>query len=201
MAKSNDLFEAIRGLLASDVGLEAMEEALWDQFEGLYAPLVLDSCGFTRITQARGVVHFLACFVRCRDIVRPIFERHGCASFRAAADNIYSEFPDPDRALEAAFESNEAVAAAKIMLTRDEPFRICIGIGYGRVLRSQHEGVFGNEMNLASKLGEDTAAGGEVLLTESAYSHMSPKHKPRFEQRETSISGVRVTYYLTQCGA
>jgi len=199
VAKSKGLFEAIRELLEKNTDTETMESLLWKRFGKRLAVLALDSSGFTRIIKDRGAVHYLSCLVRVREVLRPVFERHGCVSFRPEADNILAEFRSPKDALEAALEANRTLRAAKIMLTESEPFRICIGIGYGDVLCSQSEGVFGDQMNLASKLGEDIAKGGEILLTEAAYSELSPRHKERFEKRRRKISGVSLTYYLTKC--
>ena len=201
MTDNKELFEFIRDALAKKTGLESRERQLWDRFGDRCAVLVLDSTGFTRVAMDRGIVHFLACLVRLRDVVEPIFKRFGCLSYRADADNIYAAFETPDEALEAAIEANESVMAEKIMLTDSEPFQICIGIGYGEVLRSEAEGVFGDEMNLASKLGEDVAQGGQILLTESAYADVDRKQRERFRQRRTSISGVSITYYWTTCSA
>ena len=49
----------------------------------------------------------------------------------------------------------------------NEQLAFSYGIGFGQVLELDHD-VFGLEVNLASKLGEDLARAGEVLLTPSA---------------------------------
>jgi class 3 adenylate cyclase len=49
----------------------------------------------------------------------------------------------------------------------DERFHFSYGIGYGEVLDLEDD-VFGLEVNLASKLGEDLARPGQVLLTPAA---------------------------------
>jgi class 3 adenylate cyclase len=45
---------------------------------------------------------------------------------------------------------------------------LCVGIGYGKVLRIGDEDVYGQEVNAASKLGEDTAKANEILVTDGA---------------------------------
>lgn len=75
-------------------------------------------------------------------------------------------------------------------------FGVCMGIGFGDVLRSRSEGVFGNEMNLASKPGEDLAGKGEVLLTESAYQEISEEYRTDVIARKANISGVELSYYI-----
>lgn len=105
-----------------------------------------------------------------RQIVEPILKTYSNRNFKFEADNVYAIFDHPDDAVRAALDTHEAVHQSKLMLTENEPFRVCIGIGYGNLLYSETlGGYFGEEMNLASKLGEDTAEGGETLLTWAAY--------------------------------
>jgi adenylate cyclase len=195
MTNKNDLFESIHELLVRDTDLKTMQKELWRQFGGRCATLVLDCCKFTRITQEAGIVYYLICLIKLNDIIRPIFEEHGCLSFRPEEDNIYAEFETPDQALAASIEANQAVKAANLMLNEHEPFQICIGIGYGNVLFSRNNGVFGDEMNLASKLGEDIAEGEEILLTEAAYANIDHKYKNGFERKSISIAGVTISFY------
>jgi class 3 adenylate cyclase len=56
-------------------------------------------------------------------------------------------------------------------------------------------GVYGDEMNLASKLGEDIAGGEEILLTEAAYAGIEDHSKNGFKRKSITISGVRISYY------
>ena len=47
----------------------------------------------------------------------------------------------------------------------EEQVLLCVGIGFGRVLRVGESDVYGAEVNAASKLGEDTAKAWEILVT------------------------------------
>jgi class 3 adenylate cyclase len=88
------------------------------------------------------------------------------------------------------------IADKGIMLTANEPFRVCIGIGHGAMLYSETlEGYFAKEMNFASKLGEDTANGCETLLTESAYELATPALQAHFTPAHTGVSGLDLNYY------
>ena len=195
MTTKKDLFESIREYLAKHTDFQTMRKELWQNFGGRCATLVLDCCKFTRATQESGIVHFLVCLLKLNEMIKPIFEKHGCLSYRTEEDNIYAEFKTPDQALAASIEANQAVSSAKLMLNDHEPFQICIGIGYGDVLCTQNEGVFGDEMNLASKLGEDIAGGEEILLTEAAFASIEDKYKCDFKRKSITISSVQISYY------
>jgi class 3 adenylate cyclase len=58
------------------------------------------------------------------------------------------------------------------------------GIGTGEVLDLGRD-VFGLEVNLASKLGEDVSRPGEVLLTEAAVAALPPSLLGRIEPHGT----------------
>ncbi len=175
--------------------LEEAEARLWKRFGTECATLVLDSTGFARTTHARGIVYFLDLFLKMREIVGPLFERHRCRAWRSGADNLFAEFATPDRALAAAMAAHLAVREAGLMLSETEPYRICIGIGFGRMLKAGSKGTYGDEMNLASKLGEEVAEGGETLLTENAYTRLRRRKAARFQRRRTVVSGNAITYY------
>ena len=49
----------------------------------------------------------------------------------------------------------------------EEKILLCIGLGFGTMLRIGDADVFGAEVNAASKLGEDTAEAWEILVTGS----------------------------------
>lgn len=58
-------------------------------------------------------------------------------------------------------------------LPPNQRLRFSYGIGYGEVLNLEHD-LFGLEVNLASKLGEDLAEPGDVLLTPAAAAAAGP---------------------------
>ncbi len=82
------------------------------------------------------------------------------------------------------------------MLTEEEPFTVCIGIGYGRKLYSETlEGYFSEEMNFASKLGEDTVDGRETLITRNVYAALSDDLSGGVECATISVGGMDLAYY------
>ncbi len=194
MKTEDDLFDCIRSMIKTGM-TQDLDSELHRIYGETCAPVVMDSCGFTRITRSHGNAYFLERIVRTRDIVEPVFRKHGCIRWDTHADNIYSEFPNPAAALNAAIETLTVLKSSGLMITDTEPYRLCTGIGYGPVLRSEKEGVYGDEMNLASKLAEDTANGDEILLTESAFAGIPPEKKSLFTKLPLRVSGVSMFYY------
>ena len=51
---------------------------------------------------------------------------------------------------------------------------------------------FGMAVNRASKLGEDIASGGEILITRTAYERMPPDPRIHAAPLELTISGLKL---------
>jgi class 3 adenylate cyclase len=87
---------------------------------------------------------------------------------KTEADNVFAMFDDVPQALAAARRIQSTLDAANTYLPEDWDLHAGIGIGYGPLLLIGEHDLFGSEMNMASKLGEDVAGRGEVLLSASA---------------------------------
>lgn len=196
MSNDKNLFETLAGIVSNGEDPRDHSDEIWDRYGREVAVLVLDSSGFSRISEQFGIIYFLSKLVVMRQLVVPVMAEHNRLTLHSEADNILATYSRPDDAVKAAMGAHEAIHRGGLMLTDDEPFTVCIGIGYGRLLYSETlEGYFGEEMNLASKLGEDTAEGREVLLTPAAYERTSPELVQGFESDELTISGIRTKYY------
>lgn len=175
---------------------DALEAELDHNFGETCATLVLDSSGFTRTTKLLGPAFFLSLIARMRETCFATVKRHNAISARAWADNVYAEFPTADDAVAAALAIHRHFDENPVpLLNPGDWFGLSAGIGYGRVLRSEHEGVYGDEMNSASKLGEDIAERGETLLTEAAYQALSRPRDFQVKKSVTTISGVQMKIY------
>jgi adenylate cyclase len=163
-------------------------------FRQTHAILVMDMSGFSRTTVRYGIIHFLAMIHRMHLIVKPVIAEHGGTIVKEEADNIFAVFPDVTLAVEAAIDSLKHTAAVNTTLPPEMDIYLCIGIGYGEVLMLEGEDMYGSELNLASKLGEDLAERGEILLTSAAFEKFDGK-KEDLEKVEFSISGLELVAY------
>ena len=192
----SNLFDYLRKLLYRNVHPLERQDEIWQRFGRTVAVMMLDSSGFSRTTEKHGIVHFLTQLMQMREIIGGVCNERDCHALRFEADNVYAAFDHPDEAIKTAFNIHQAIEDEQLMLDHREPFRVCIGIGYGRLLWSETlEGYFGEEINLASKLGEDTAAGGETLISENAYRHADRNLVAGFSKSNLSIAGIDATYY------
>lgn len=134
------------------------------------AILALDMCGFTSMTHAHGIIHYMAMIHQMEEAARPSVEGNGGRVVKQEADNLLAVFDEPIAALEAALDVLRAFDAVNTVVPDGRDLRASIGIGFGEALVIGDEDVYGHEINLACKLGEDLAGPNEILLTPAARS-------------------------------
>ena len=171
---------------------EELERQIDESFVGERAVLVLDMSGFTRTTQAHGILAYLLVMRRLRALATTVVAERGGDIVKTEADNLFALFPSVAEAVDAAREIARGVDTANLALARDERLYLSIGVGFGRVLVIGDEDVMGNEVNLACKLGEDIAEYGEILLTESARAAFPDAD---VTERVVEVSGLELRHY------
>ena len=175
--------EACHDLLACRHG-EMNEAAFIDKYHYTTAILILDLTGFTEAVIKWGA---LAGFLRILDaqsVCVPTLEAFHPSHVRAFADDLYATYGDPNHALDAALEIHRRIRRFNASPKATEhPAECCIGLGFGEVLRIGPDHAMGDEMNRASKLGEDTADGCETLITEHFFEQVKGRKDCVFEVR------------------
>ena len=175
-----------------------IDEQIRRAFGRTLAILVMDLSGFSSQTLRHGIIHFLAQIHRMHAIATPVIEGRGGEVVKYEADNVFAVFPDVETAVEAALELDSGLEAANTMLPEECDLHGGFGIGYGDILVVDGGGdIYGSEVNLASKLGEDLARRGEILLTESAYARTSDGARA-YVPLHISISGLELNAYMVR---
>jgi class 3 adenylate cyclase len=172
-----------------------IDAEIYATFAQTHSILVLDLSGFSRLTIRYSIIHFLAMVRRLCAIAQPLIQQHQGRVVKQEADNLYAVFPDVDAAIAAAIDILKGLAAVNTTLPDSQDLYACIGIGYGEVLMIEGRDMYGSEMNLASKLGEDLARPGEILVTEVAYQQMEDPSCHTWEKLEFSVSGMSLDTY------
>lgn len=171
-----------------------IDEQLRDAFQRNVAVLILDMIGFSRLTVEHGIIHYLAMIHQMDEAARPAVTGNGGVVIKQEADNLYAIFDDPALALESALDIFRAFDAVNSVVPPGRDIFGSVGIGYGATLVIDELDIFGAEVNIACKLGEDIASTNEILMTRSAYSALPPDRyicSPATFQ----ISNMSVDYY------
>ncbi len=170
--------------------LTEIDREIWEAFGETHALWVLDMSGFSRLTARYGITHFLAMIHRLHGIVRPIVARNDGRIVKTEADNVFAVFRTVAAAVATARDVHTQLATANVFLPEDWDLHASIGVGFGEVLMLEDD-FYGNELNIASKLGEDVAEAGETLLTEAAHARLVDEGaaaETTFEVREIVVS-------------
>lgn len=184
---------------AEDTDLRQQIEAeLWHAFGAEYAVFVLDMSGFSLLTRKYGIVHYLSMVRRMQLTTEPIVKSYGGSMIKYEADNCLAVFPDPLSAVNAGIAMQHAFEASNLLTSDDLDIHIAIGIDYGKLLVIGHEDCFGDPVNRASKIGEDIAAGGEILITKEAMDMIPQEAGIKARTMSVSISGLNIPAFAIE---
>jgi class 3 adenylate cyclase len=167
-----------------------LEAELWAEYGHEAAVFVLDMSGFSLLTQKYGVIHYLSMVSRMHVTVEPVIEHHRGQVVKFEADNCFAQFPNPVDAIQAAIAINHSFSGMNLLTAGEFDIVISCGIDYGKILLVEEgKDFFGNPVNRASKLGEDLADRGEILVTQEVMDQV-PEGTVKSRVINYSISGI-----------
>lgn len=143
-----------------------IDERIWNLFGEQWAVMFTDLSGFSRRVAEFGIIHFLQVIHEAEQVLVPVIDRYDGILLKTDGDSFMIVFRNPMGALKCAIEMQRVLKEYNEPQEDVEKILLCVGLGYGKMLKIGDQDVFGPEVNAASKLGEDTAKAGEILVTE-----------------------------------
>lgn len=131
------------------------------------AVVFTDTEDFTVRTVRDGILHFLMIFDRFVGEAETVVARSGGEIVKVEADSLLLGYDEVAAACAGVDALEALLRRMNGRLPANERLRFSYGIGYGDVLDLDAD-LFGLEVNLASKIGEDLARPGQALLTPQA---------------------------------
>ena len=174
---------------------EKIEANLWQEFGKIKAVFVMDMSGFSLLSYRHGIVHYLSMVHRMQLTTKPIVEKYHGQVVKFEADNCFAMFDDPLSAVRTALALNTAFFAMNILTEDEFDIRVSIGIDFGDVLLIGGPDYFGNPVNFASKIGEDIAGPGEILVTETAFKQIPEMAGIQGRKMQLDIAGIPVEVF------
>ena len=171
----------------------AVDAEIWAIFGAEAAVMFTDLSGFSRQVAEFGILHFLQIIHAQKALLLPLVEAHGGVCLKAEADSFLIRFAQPASALRCAFAMQAACDAHNHGLRPEDQVLLCVGLGWGRVLQIGDTDLWGQEVNAASKLGEDTAKAHEILVTD-AFKRATEGQGDWHYERIESVSGSDVNW-------
>ena len=179
---------------ADDAAYGEIKKSIWEKFGTSGTAFISDMANFSSTSRSLGICHFLKMIHRARQIVTPLIESNNGILLKSEADNCYAFFEDPGNAIQASLDINEELFRRNQDHGIDEQIFLSVGIDYGDLLLVGDSDFYGDPVNSASKLGEDLAVKGEVLVTERALNRTSLTVNENIERMIARISDIELNY-------
>jgi class 3 adenylate cyclase len=151
----------------------SIDQRIWDLFGEEWAVVFTDLAGFSRRVEQFGIIHFLQVIYEHQKLLLPVVEQHDGILVKVEGDSMMLLFRRASRALDCLTAMMRVCEHVNVRRKPEEQILLCAGLGYGRILRVGDDDVWGSEVNAASKLGEDRAKAGEILITEAARAQLA----------------------------
>lgn len=169
-------FQSFDDLLVRYFESPADQVMVQAEFERRYltegAILVVDFTSMVKRTAKDGIVYALALPRAAERVMTPGLEAHKGEVMKRVADTFFVAFPSAEAALLGLRTGLKMLDAFNVTRTgaigdgsKNDPIYACAGLGFGRILVNPGEDLYGDEVNRAFVLGEDTAERGEILVT------------------------------------
>jgi len=143
----------------------AIDQKIWDTFGETWTVMFTDLSGFSRNVANFGIIHFVQVIVESEKLFAPILGEHNAFIIKREGDSLMILFHNPKSALNAAIAMQQASQTYSLSKPPEDKVILCLGMSHGRILRLGSKEIFGNAVNAASKLGEDTAGPHDILVT------------------------------------
>jgi len=171
-----------------------IDRRIWDLFGEEWTIMFTDLSGFSRQVAAFGIIHFLQVIHEHKRLLLPIVAEHDGILVKIEADSFMIIFKRPESALACAIAMQHACQKLSRGRSPEEQVLLCVGIGCGRILRIGDTDVYGQEVNAASKLGEDTAKANEILVTHAVRERCAAVAGVSFSEHEAKVPGSDRNY-------
>ena len=166
-ASEDRLQKLIAARIEAAADRDAIDQRIWDLFGEEWCIMSTDLAGFSRNVAEFGIIHFLQTIYESERILIPVIEKHDGILLKVEGDSFFVIFRNVQKAIRASIEMQQTTVRYNTARVPQEHVLLCVGLGFGRVLRIGDADVFGAEVNAASKLGEDIARASEILVTKA----------------------------------
>jgi class 3 adenylate cyclase len=174
----------------------AIDARIWDLFGEEWAIMFTDLSGFSRQVAKFGIIHFLQTIYESQRLLIPVIEDFDGILLKVEGDSYLVIFRNAQKAINAAINMQRVLKKYNADHSEEENVLLCVGIGFGKVLRIGDEDVFGKEVNSASKLGEDTAKAWEIIVTGAVKNVVGEMDEAKFEKIENVPAGIDTAFHV-----
>jgi adenylate cyclase len=188
------LWKLVEERMQAGADVTAIDERIWRLYGEDWAIMFTDLAGFSRQVAQFGIIHFLQVILEQRRLLLPVVDQHDGVLVKIEADSMLILFRTPAYAVRCAIAMQHVCRHLNARRAPEEQLVLCVGLGYGRVLKIGDDDVFGHEVNLASKLGEDTAKATEILATPACHTAAGDVAGATWEEVSVAYAGEQTCW-------
>ena len=192
-ASEDRLEKLIEERLKPGADKKMIDQRIWDLFGEEWCVMFTDLSGFSRGVAQFGIIHFLQTIFESERLLIPVIEDNDGILLKTEGDSFLVIFRKVNKAIQCGLRMQEILVDYNKDKPAEEKILLCIGLGYGKMLRIGDTDVFGAEVNASSKLGEDTAEAWEILVTGSV-KNMCDMDNIIFEKLDEAPAGADEAY-------
>lgn len=195
-ASEDRLENLIEARLKPGADKAAIDRHIWSLFGERWAVLYTDLSGFSRNVAEFGIVHFLQTIYESHRLLVPIIQDGNGILLKSEGDSLMVIYRNVDDAVRCAIAMQQCCQRHSATLPPEDKVLLCIGIGYGDMLRIGDQDVYGAEVNSACKLGEDVAGAHQILVSSAAASAATLPEGATLTPHTDVPDGVGAAYSL-----
>jgi len=189
-ASQDRLEKLIEERLKPGANKPEIDRRIWDLFGEEWAIMYTDMAGFSRQVAEFGIIHFLQLIYESHKLLVPCIDHYDGILLKLEADSLLVIFRNVRKAIDCAINMQKCVQAYNKDREDTEKVLLCVGLGFGKMLRIGDEDVFGPEVNAACKLGEDSAKAWDMLVTSAVRDAARDISHVTFTQLDTIPPGA-----------
>ena len=182
---------------ADPAELAKIDEAVRLRFEKPLGVMITDMSGMTELTKQRGTIGILALIREMQHVTAPVVKKNGGTWVKMEADDLFVTHSSAKALYATGREMLDAIAA-HAGATRDDSIKMGIGLGFGKVL-DLGDDIWGDAVNTASKLGEDTAEPGEILMSDEFHAQLVAEGGAAPECRLVDAAARKAKFAYYRC--
>lgn len=194
---SQDRLEKLINLrLQPGVDKGEIDARIWDLFGETWTIMFTDLSGFSRRSAKFGIIHFLQTIYESQRLLVPVIDKYDGILLKIDGDSMMVLFRSPGKAVECAINMQHTLEGYNAAKSDEEKILLCVGIGYGTMLRIGDTDVFGPQVNASAKLGEDTAKAYEILVTDAVKDAIGEQDGISYEPIDIVPPGANSAYMV-----
>ena len=134
-ASQERLWKLVEERCRPGANVAELDQRIWDLFGEDWAIMFTDLSGFSRRVSEFGIIHFLQVIHEQRKLLLPIVESFDGLLLKEEGDSFMIMFRTAGRAVECGIAMQHACRNVNERRKPEEEILLCLGIGYGRILR------------------------------------------------------------------